>query len=192
MPDGEPIVVPIARFSLREDVENPDQNLVWDLVGEAALAMQVPFDDVFVRHYDIQFTFDGDKLFEAEECRRVLLTDELVDDVLANDDAPTNHRASAEAIQDLVNEGFLVLRTPDFERYGGVIDEARRRTADDTLPKHTIKADQYIPALVRDLATSDTVYLVSADTKLRTIVQDIAARHEIAENVILRDPLTVL
>jgi hypothetical protein len=78
-PDGEPIVVPIARFSLGEDVENPDQDLVWDLVGEAALAMQAPFDDVFVRHYDIQFTFDGDKLFEAEECRRVLLTDELVD-----------------------------------------------------------------------------------------------------------------
>lgn len=78
-PDGEPIVVPIARFSLGEDVENPDRDLVWDLVGEAALAMQAPFDDVFVRHYDIQFTFDGDELFEAEECRRVLLTDELVD-----------------------------------------------------------------------------------------------------------------
>jgi hypothetical protein len=41
--------------------------------------MQRPFDDVFVRHYDVQFTFDGDGLFEAAECRRVLLTDELVD-----------------------------------------------------------------------------------------------------------------
>lgn len=34
---------------------------------------------MFVRHYDIQFTFDGDELFEAEECRRVALTDDLVD-----------------------------------------------------------------------------------------------------------------
>ena len=28
---------------------------------------------------------------------------ELVDDILANDDAPANHRASARAIQDLVD-----------------------------------------------------------------------------------------
>jgi hypothetical protein len=75
----EPVVVPVARFSLGEDVEDPDMSLVWGLVGEAAGALQAPFDDVFVRHYDIQFTFDGDELFEAEECRRVLLTDELVD-----------------------------------------------------------------------------------------------------------------
>lgn len=78
-PDGEPVVVPIARFSLGEDVENPDMDLVWKLVGEAADSMQVPFDDVFVRHYDVQFTFDGDELFEAEECRRIALTDQLVD-----------------------------------------------------------------------------------------------------------------
>ncbi|WP_254763540.1 hypothetical protein [Natrinema marinum] len=78
-PDGEPVVVPIARFSLGEDVEDPDMDLVWDLVGEAVDAVQDPFDDVFVRHYDIQFTFDGDELFEAEECRRIALTDDLVD-----------------------------------------------------------------------------------------------------------------
>ncbi|MFN1126859.1 hypothetical protein ABCN43_11095 [Halobacterium salinarum] len=78
-PDGEPVVVPIARFSLGEDVETPDKNLVWELVGEAVDAVQAPFDDVFVRHYDIQFTFDGDELFEAEECRRIALTDSLVD-----------------------------------------------------------------------------------------------------------------
>jgi hypothetical protein len=78
-PDGEPVVVPIARFSLGEDVEDPDMGLVWGLVGEAAAALQGPFDDVFVRHYDVQFTFDGDELFEAQECRRVILTDSLVD-----------------------------------------------------------------------------------------------------------------
>jgi hypothetical protein len=78
-PDGEPVVVPIARFSLGEAVEDPDMDRVWDLVGEAARALQAPFDDVFVRHYDVQFTFDGDELFEAEECKRVALTDDLVD-----------------------------------------------------------------------------------------------------------------
>lgn len=78
-PDGEPVVVPIARFSLGEDVEEPDMDLVWTLVGEAATALRGPFDDVFVRHFDVQFTFDGDELFEAEECRRVALTDELVE-----------------------------------------------------------------------------------------------------------------
>ncbi|WP_390184970.1 hypothetical protein [Haladaptatus pallidirubidus] len=117
---------------------------------------------------------------------------ELVDDVLAADNAPANHRASAQAIQDLVDEGFLVLRTPDFERYSGVIDEARQHIAGDTLPEYTVKADQYIPALACGLATDDTVHLITADTKLRTIVQDIAARHGVAENVRLIDPLTVL
>lgn len=78
-PDEEPIIVPVARFSLGEDVEEPDYDRVWNLVGEAAKALQSPFDDIFVRHYDVQFTFDGDELFEAEECRRVALTDDLVD-----------------------------------------------------------------------------------------------------------------
>nr|WP_224830168.1 hypothetical protein [Saliphagus infecundisoli] len=59
-PDGEPVVVPIVRFSLGEDVETPDMDLVWELVGTAIDAVQEPFDDVFVRHYDVQFTFDGD------------------------------------------------------------------------------------------------------------------------------------
>jgi hypothetical protein len=95
-PDGEPVVVPIARFSLGEDVEDPDKDLVWDLVAEAAAALQAPFDDVFVRHYDVQFTFDGDGLFEAAECRRVLLTDALVDEFGA--DPGTGAAALREAV----------------------------------------------------------------------------------------------
>lgn len=78
-PNGEPIVVPIARFSLGENVENPDRNLVWELVGEATKAVVPAFEEVFVRHYDVQFTFDGDELFEAEECRRVALTPALAE-----------------------------------------------------------------------------------------------------------------
>ena len=78
-PDEEPITVPIARFSLGEDVESPDLDLVWELASEAIRAMQPAFDGVFVRHYDVQFTFDGDGLFEAEECRRIAVTPDLAD-----------------------------------------------------------------------------------------------------------------
>ncbi|WP_436906679.1 hypothetical protein [Halosimplex marinum] len=78
-PDEEPITVPIARFSLGEDVESPDYDLVWDLASEAVRAMVPAFEGVFVRHYDVQFTFDGDGLFEAEECRRIAVTPELAD-----------------------------------------------------------------------------------------------------------------
>ena len=78
-PDGEPVTVPIARFSLGEDVEDPDYDLVWDLVGEALRALDPAFEGLFVRHYDVQFTFDGDGLFEAEECRRVAVPPDLAD-----------------------------------------------------------------------------------------------------------------
>ena len=83
-PDGEPIVVPIARFSLGESVEEPDYDLVWELVGEGLHALQPALEGVFVRHYDIQFTFDGDELFEAEECRRVAVTPDLADQFVAD------------------------------------------------------------------------------------------------------------
>jgi len=78
-PEEEPITVPIARFSLGEDVESPDYELVWELASEAIRAMQPAFDGVFVRHYDVQFTFDGDGLFEAEECRRIAVTPAFAD-----------------------------------------------------------------------------------------------------------------
>ncbi|WP_436923646.1 hypothetical protein [Halosimplex amylolyticum] len=78
-PDEEPITVPIARFSLGEDVESPDYDFVWELASEAIRAMQPAFEGVFVRHYDVQFTFDGDGLFEAEECRRIAVTPALAD-----------------------------------------------------------------------------------------------------------------
>jgi len=78
-PDEEPVTVPIARFSLGEDVENPDFETVWRLVGEAIDALEPAFEKVFVRHYDVQFTFDGDELFEAEECRRVAVSTDLAD-----------------------------------------------------------------------------------------------------------------
>jgi hypothetical protein len=78
-PDEEPVTVPIARFSLGEDVEDPDYDEVWRLVGEALYALEPAFEGVFVRHFDVQFTFDGDELFEAEECRRVAVTTDLAD-----------------------------------------------------------------------------------------------------------------
>lgn len=117
---------------------------------------------------------------------------ELVDDVLENESASPNHRSSAQAIQELIEDGFLILRAPDFDRYSGVIDEARRRIADPSLPEHEVKADQYIPAIVIDIAQDDTVALVTADRKLRSTVRDIADREGVSDNVYLRDPLTVL
>ena len=78
-PDDEPVTVPIARFSLGEDVESSEYDLVWELVGEALSALESAFEDVFVRHYDVQFTFDSNGLFEAEECRRVAVPPELAD-----------------------------------------------------------------------------------------------------------------
>jgi len=73
-PEGQPIVVPIARFSLGETVETPEYDRVWRLAADAIRAVAPSFEDVFVRHYDVQFTFDGDGLFEAESCRRIAVT----------------------------------------------------------------------------------------------------------------------
>jgi rRNA-processing protein FCF1 len=117
---------------------------------------------------------------------------ELVDDVLENESASPNHRSSAQAIQELIDNGYLVLRKPDFDTYGGVVDEARRRIADPSLPEHELKADQYIPAIVIEAAQDNTVALVTADRKLRSTVRDIADREGVGDNVYLRDPLSVL
>ena len=92
---------------------------------------------------------------------------ELVDDVLSSEDASANHKTSARVIHEAMDEGILNVQPPDFEAYGGVIDEARRRIADESLPEHAVQADQYIPAVVCELATEGTVCLVTADSKLR-------------------------
>lgn len=116
---------------------------------------------------------------------------ELVDEVL-EDDPPDNHRRSAETIQDLVDDGVLDVREPDFERYSDVIDEARRRIADDSLPEHHVRADQYIPAIVCELANDQPVQLVTGDSKLSETVRILAAKQGITDNVSVHDPLTVL
>ena len=132
----------------------------------------------------------------ARQGERIILPDavkqELVDDVLSSEDAPANHKNSARAIQELIDEGILNVQPPDFEAYGGVIDEARRRIADESLPEHAVQADQYIPAVVCELATEGTVCLVTADSKLRNIVDDITTRRGINERVDLEHPTTVL
>lgn len=130
---------------------------------------------------------DGATLVLPQSVKR-----ELVDDVVERDSAPDNHRASAHAIQGLVDDGFLVLRAPDFTTSSAVIDEARRRIADESLPEHNVRADQYIPAIVIEAARDEPVELVTADRKLRTIVRAIADREDVGDRVRLRDPLTVL
>jgi len=132
----------------------------------------------------------------VEDGRRIVLPDavkqELVDDVLAGDDPPANHLDSAQTIQTLVDEGVLEVRSPDFERYSTVIDEARRRIADDSLPEHVVQADQYIPALVCELAEGETVDLVTADIKLQQTVREIVTRRGLDESVRIRQPRSVL
>lgn len=117
---------------------------------------------------------------------------ELVDDVLDTEHAPQNHRAMAQTIQKLIDEGYLVLQHPNYEVYSDVIDEARRRIADDSIPEHEIKADQYIPALVCECAQNDAVTLVTADKKLRDTAHKIIERRGVVDCVTLSDPLTVL
>lgn len=117
---------------------------------------------------------------------------ELVDDVLERDSAPRNHRESAETIRGLIDDGVLDVQSPDFETYGNVVDEARRRIADESLPEHAVKADQYVPALACELAADGEVCLVTADRKLAGVVRDLADRHGVGDRVAVREPLTVL
>lgn len=117
---------------------------------------------------------------------------ELVGEVLSNDDAPENHRESALAIQGLIDDGVLTVREPNFERYGGLIDEARRRIADDSLPEHAVKADQYIPAIVCELAEDHETRLVTADRKLARTVHELAEREGVGEQVRVVEPPSVL
>lgn len=132
----------------------------------------------------------------AREGEKIILPhsvkQELVDVVLAREDSPANHKDSARAIQKLIDEETLEVQKPDYEVYSSVIDEARRRIADESLPEHAVQADQYIPALVCELAADGTVCLVTADTKLRNIVDDITTRRGTNETVQLNDPTTVL
>ena len=88
---------------------------------------------------------------------------ELVDDVLKSEETPENHRESARDIQRLIDEGVVRVRSPNYEQYGSVIDESRRRIADESLPEHDVKANQYIPALVCELAGDVPVRLVTGD-----------------------------
>lgn len=73
-PAAEPIVVPVARFSLGAEKDSPDYDVVWDLAHEAVRAMYPAFEGVFVRHYDVQFAFGGSGLFDSESCRRMAVS----------------------------------------------------------------------------------------------------------------------
>lgn len=116
---------------------------------------------------------------------------ELVDDVL-DGDPPDNHRRSAETIQGLIDDGVIEVTNPDFEKFSDVIDEARRRIANDSLPEHHVEADQYIPAVVCELANEQSVQFVTGDTKLQAVVRDISEAQGVSENVSIHEPLTVL
>lgn len=117
---------------------------------------------------------------------------ELVDDVLEAEQASENHKASARDIQALIDEESLVIRAPDFQTYSALIDEARRRIADDDLPEHAVKADQYIPALACELAETDSVKVVTADKKLQETIRLLVSRHGVGDLVTIHHSRTVL
>lgn len=106
---------------------------------------------------------------------------ELVDAVYSREDAPANHRASARTVRSLIDEGWLTVRSPDFDRSGHLVDEARRRLASDELPEHEVAADQYLPALACELAAEGPVVVVTGDVALRRVVRTIADREGLAE-----------
>lgn len=78
-PEGEPIVVPVARFSLGAETDSPDFDVVWDLAFDAVRAMYPAFEGVYVRHYDVQFAFGGRGLFDAASCRRMAVSRDIAD-----------------------------------------------------------------------------------------------------------------
>ena len=77
-PEGEPVTVPVATVSLGSDPESVDFDRVWTLVDETLRAIFPAFADVYVRHYDVRFTFGGG-LLSSEECRRVAVPPELAE-----------------------------------------------------------------------------------------------------------------
>jgi hypothetical protein len=79
-PEGEPVVVPIARFSFPESRQSLDRDAAWSVVPETLRVLHETFaPEVFVRHYDVQFAYDGDGLFEAREVDRVAVTPDTVE-----------------------------------------------------------------------------------------------------------------
>jgi hypothetical protein len=80
-PEGEPVVVPVARFAMGSDRDEPDLDVVWDLAHEAVRALYPAFEGAFVRHYDAAFTFGGG-LVRSESCRRVAVSREIAERVV--------------------------------------------------------------------------------------------------------------
>ena len=79
-PDGEPVVVPIVRLSLPESRAGFDRGAAWSVSPETLRVLHATFDcEVFVRHYAVQFAYDGDVLFEAREVDRIAVTPDTVD-----------------------------------------------------------------------------------------------------------------
>lgn len=83
-PDGQPVVVPIARTSLPESRQTLDTETAWRLVPDAVRVLHEAFTDEFVRHYDVQFAYDGDGLFEAREVDRVAVTPATVERLVSD------------------------------------------------------------------------------------------------------------
>ncbi|MEZ3114883.1 hypothetical protein RYH80_02980 [Halobaculum sp. MBLA0147] len=83
-PDDEPVVVPVVRFAMPESREQLDRDAAWTVVPETLRVLHETYDDaVFVRHYDVQFAYDGDELFEAREVDRIAVAPDTVQRLVA-------------------------------------------------------------------------------------------------------------
>lgn len=118
-PDGEPVTVPIARFSLGDDIETLDREAVWPLVAAAVEAMHDAFEreGVFVRHYDVQFGFGGAGLFEAEECRRVALPPDIVGEFVADPDFDSERLREVMEREDDIDDAIAPVAWGECEDY---------------------------------------------------------------------------
>ncbi|WP_132058717.1 hypothetical protein [Halorussus amylolyticus] len=130
-PDGEPVTVPIARFSLGKDVDELDRDSVWPLVAAGVEAMFDAFDreGVFVRHYDVQFAFGGKGLFEAEECRRVAIHPELAERFVADREFDADRLREVVEREDDIDDVVAPVAWGECEDYSAASNAAVVTTA---------------------------------------------------------------
>ncbi|MFB6240998.1 MAG: hypothetical protein ABEJ46_05505, partial [Gemmatimonadota bacterium] len=78
---------------------------IWAPAARAVPVLSDALEEVFVRHYDVQFTFAGDGLFEAQEWRRIATTPGLAGrPVEGNDFRPADFRTQMLDEHDIDDE----------------------------------------------------------------------------------------
>ena len=79
--DGDDVVVPVVP-AVFADPGEPDMDTVWETVGAALEAVHPVFEELHVRHYDLQFAY-ADEAEETVIYRRVTVTPEMAGALVA-------------------------------------------------------------------------------------------------------------